>query len=1134
MAASLSNIYSRYAFNTPRNFLNGAVFVMLFLLCVPLAAKKKKAEEPAKTEERTVINIDNAQQTRYEKDKDTGNDVIILSGNVKLSVTKGDKKNSITADVVRYDRKSDMIYADGNVQLEQTTANSGGQHVSANALMFNTATLEGVFDDGRVVQVKSDAINLPSGSTLIVASDIFGRSQSNAISFKNGVLTFCDDEDPHWKIKASRIWLLPGGEFAFLNALLFIGPVPVVWLPAFYYPKDELIFNPVFGNAPRKGYFIQTTAYVIGHKPLQTTTTTTSSTDSDASEKLKALFNFVKPNTLKEQEVQGLMLHNLDADYKGNTSTYVKVMADYYANLGIMAGVDGVVSTQKISNITFSTRLGFSNTVIKLNQGDYTPYMSDGERVWDRSSLLGFDLPFRYQANLGMSISNPFSLSLTVPLYSDPYFVSDFMEEREESMDWISYVISNTSQEDDENKTINETSSFTWTLNSSYSVPLPAIVKPYLNNISFSLSSSVAFSTMSSTFDKDDSPAPDEDFSDWSLYTPERKFYYPSQITPVNFSSTISGTIFDLSIARNPTNNKKTPSYILPPYAPDHFLTVKELADKKKRLEEEEQKRKEKEALERGETLPANNEPNVTQETEEKKEEPLFCNNDPFPVLDAPGTSITLPAGLDFKSTYSIKPSLVTQLSYSSTGLKTSSDFDWNVMRSSMYTYKMPITIDNTLSYAGSFFTFSNSWTYDPIWQEHPYINDDTSEGGYDDNGKFSLEKTDYTAQKQDLTNTNSMSLKPFAFIPLIKDSGVTWRTTIRMVRTEFQSDKYKSKDDTPEWIYYGPDFTDEKSVTTNDLDMTLALNELDGKFTQSYTLTATMSPQVEAYNTRMSLVFPYVTLDGSWGMKRTSLEDDTWMKNPFTENCNIKLFNGKLSLSQSYSYNIEDYHDESLRFSLSWSSAGLTASYSQQWTTEYDFDDDNGWVAKSGSDNKSFQPYQFSLTYAPATKYFYVWKNRIAFGLGLNTNITADLVRPTNTSFTFSPSISFKIHEILTLTFSATSKNQVIYRYFRDDKLAGETNLFKDLINSFRFDDEELRSSSGFKLQSLQLDVTHELHDWDLKFTMRLQPRLVGTGNDKEYQMNPYISLSVVWRPMAAMKTEILHDDEKNEWRLK
>ena len=115
-----------------------------------------------------------------------------------------------------------MLYAEGNVEIITKSSSSGGETTTASALLMNTSTLEGVFDDGRVVQTQSDALNLPSGSTLIVFSDIFGKSESNTIAFKDSSLTFCDDSDPHWHIDASRTWLLLGGEFAFFNAFLYV------------------------------------------------------------------------------------------------------------------------------------------------------------------------------------------------------------------------------------------------------------------------------------------------------------------------------------------------------------------------------------------------------------------------------------------------------------------------------------------------------------------------------------------------------------------------------------------------------------------------------------------------------------------------------------------------------------------------------------------------------------------------------------------------------------------------------------------------------------------------------------------------------------------------------------------------
>ena len=547
-----------------------------------------KSDSESKEAEKTTINIENARNTRYEKDKDTGNDVIVLIGDVRISVTKGSSKNIINADSVKYDRVSEMIYADGNVSLEQTTENSGGQTVTASSLMFNTSTLEGIFDDGRAVQTKSDALNLPSGSTLIVASDIFGRSESNTIAFKDGELTFCDDEAPHWKIKASRIWLLPGGEFAFLNAKVYTGPVPVLYLPAFYYPKDELIFNPVFGYEKKRGYYMQTTAYVFGRKPLDSGSSSSSSSTSDSAEKLKALFNFVKPSVLKEQKQEGLMLHNLDSDFKGNTSNYVKIMGDYYTNQGFMLGLDSVFKPKKIfSDLSFMTKIGFSNTVFKdETTGEYLPYSSYGNKLMDSSNLMGIKLPFRYSGNFKTSITAPFSLSISVPVYSDPFF-SDHFDKREETMDWISFLIAQSQTEDDTETSTNEISSFTWTLNSSYNVPLPSIVKPYISSLSFTLNSSLVFSSMTTDNEslEHDDIKNDSELEEWRKVTPQRKFYYPSQITPATITGTLSGTLIDFSSSRKAKVNESKIKFSTNLVVPDEFLTE---AEKQKKIEEAE------------------------------------------------------------------------------------------------------------------------------------------------------------------------------------------------------------------------------------------------------------------------------------------------------------------------------------------------------------------------------------------------------------------------------------------------------------------------------------------------------------------------------------------------------------------
>ena len=1051
----------------------------------------------------TVITIENAKSTRYEKDKDTGNDCIFLSGNVKISVEKGSTKNIISSDTIKYDRVTEMIYADGNVSLEQTTANSGGQTVTALSLMFNTATLEGIFDDGRVVQTQSDALNLPSGSTLVVASDIFGRSESNTIAFKDGVLTFCDDENPHWNIKASRIWLLPGGEFAFLNALFYVGVIPVMYLPAFYYPKDELIFNPVFNYTPREGYSVQTTTYLFGRKPLDTSSTSSSS-DSDSTEKLKALFNFIRPSTLKEQKVEGLMLHNLDKDFSGDTSNYVKLLGDWYSNLGIMVGLDGVMKPKKyINNLEFGAKLGFTNTVFK-NGSTYSAFSSvKGLKYQDESNLLGFQLPFRYGANLKMSMSKPFSLNLSVPIYSDPYFDNDFSE-RSETMDWISYLTESAAGDDDDD-TINEISSFSWTLTGSYSVPIPKKIKPYVSTLSLNLNSAVAFSTMT-TSELTNSDVDPSDLAEWKNYTPQKKFYYPSQVTPANITGNLSGTIFSWPLKDNSSNNKTTQSFASEFYVPDEINEKKQSESEQISLQNELQ--------------------NSTDEITEN-DEVVILDESAFPVMNTTSVSQTTIPGVTFSSQYSIKPAFTSQLAYpsSSTYLKKPEDFEWNNLRSSMYTLKIPITLNNSFGYGGNFISATNSYSFNPIFQKHPFISTNEAKGGYTEDAANSLRKTDYAAEKRDLTNTNSVSIKPFYYLKGLKDTGITWRSTIKMVRTNFIGDE-----ENPEWEYLTTDWSDPDSITTNSLDFTFSTNQMDNKFSQSLTFTTTLSPQPEQYYGTLKLVFPYTSFAFETGIKQKSSTDETWVKQPIKQNFSLSLFNNTLKFSESYNYNLEENYNDSFKLALTWK--GLQLAYTMSYTTIYDFDEQSGWKARSGTDNKEFLPYSFSLAYAPSSVTLYTWKNRVSLNMGLSTSVVADLIRPTNSYFLFNPSVSFKINEFLSLTFSSSSRNSVLYRYFgKEIDIPGEKNIFVDLMNSFRFDDESLRKASGFKLKSLKFDLTHELHDWDFSTSFKVEPRILKENGKTTYDFNPYVTIAISWRPMASMKAEIV--DDYGEWKL-
>ena len=1086
--------------------------------------------------EKSVISIDYAQKVENTKDAVSGDDCIVLTGNVKISVSHGSTKTTISAEKINYNRATEMLYAEGSVSLEQTGGSAGGETITASSLLFNTATLEGVFDNGRAVQTSSDAINLPSGSTLIVASDVFGRDSGGTIAFKSGELTFCDDENPHWRIKASRIWLLPGGEFAFLNATLYVGRVPLLYLPAFYYPKDELLFNPTFGFRQREGYYINTTTYLYGRKGSDAKSSadinsesSSSSSSSDDDDTIN-FFSFMNTGSMKEQRREGLVLHNLDEDYKGDTSKYFKVMADYYANMGAMVGFDGVFTPNSVvTSLTTNLELGFSNTVFR-NNSVYLPKNASGEIIDDKSNFMGIELPFRYQANIKFTVAKPFSLTFSMPIYSDPFFDFDF-NTRAETMDWIDYLMSGTDPTGDA-ITISEISSFTWSMSGSYTFKVPEILNPYITTLSISsFSSSIVFSSKANEeLSSDDRYKSD---SAWATYTPERKFYYPSQITPFKMSGRIAGTLLQIP---NKTSAKKTTTSIT--INPPADLDTSEKKDETANKNADDSKKSDD-----GKSAADGKTPELTETSEEKEEEPVIAETY-FPSLTTPSFSLTALNGVSYNLGYSIAPDFTSQFSYSSTILKTPEDFDWNDMQSTYIQMKAPTTLTSKLGYRDSFITLTDTFTFNPIYQSHPYlkITDTTSEGGYTESSAKSVEKADYTARKLDLTDVNALTLKPFYYTEHFSDTSLTWNTTVKMIRTEFIGDA-----DNPDWLYHTPDLTDEDCVTTHNLNFVFGVNEFNKKVYQTLSLTTTLPPQVDSYTGTLTLGFPYVTLTAGTGIHRKSQDDNTWVKNDFTQSTSISMFSSKLKFTQSYAYNLEDDYHSSLKFSLS--GFNLTASYTASYTTGYSFDSTSGWKQDSSSE-KEFQPYQASLSYSSGTKTFKRWSDRISFAPSLSTSIVYDCIRPTSSYLRFIPSLTFKVNNFLDITFSMETKNASIYRYFCPDEDYekyyngnGERNFLQDLLDSFRFDDEEKRKASSFKLQTLKMSVTHDLDDWDLNCSFSITPRYMtssSTGYDSSkatraggsyYDFSPYFSISVAWRPLASMKTQIV--DEYGEWEL-
>lgn len=1154
--------------------------LMYFFCCVFLFADESLNEPPPMQPKKSnaTVNIEQAQRTEYRKDIDTGRSVIVLEGDVILSVTQSNSKTIINADLINFEKDRQMLFAEGNVKLQKMSGSKLNETLTANTLLFNVETLEGIFDGGRIVQEQTDALNLPSGSTLIVSSDIFGRDESGTIAFKNGSLTFCEDPDPHWKIKASRIWLLPGNEFAFFNALLYVGKLPVFYLPFFYYPKDEMIINPAFGYNARRGYSIQTTFYITGRKPLQTN----SNEDS--------FFDFLKPTQLKKQVREGLFMRNLEENDSA-PEKYWKIMADYYTYLGGMLGTTGVFKPNSVlTNFEFSLALGFSR-VLKQEGNRYVPLKDDENKIiFDKSNLFGLNLPFRYAANLKATISHSIgNLTLSMPLYSDAYFNSDFLTDRKESMDWIDFFMNNSSGRVEEVVTTSETSSFTWALNGSLKPPIKKI-NPYVSNFSLSsITSSLTFySKLSDTYYN-------AKINDKERYEAQRKFYYPSQIVPFKGTLNFSGTIYQYpkqkATVKKEQNSLNKIAFIIP----DELKTEEQLekdrlaaieAEKKAAAEAAEEEELTK-ALEQ-EKIDENNSSEedsigkpIPEEDSIEKPIPEEDSMDKFlpdtllptisvAALEAPKSSTSI---LKYSLSYSLVPVFSSLISYNQDIIKSNEDIDLKNIMSTFYSISTPIELKSALSF-GSVFSMNNNLKYTFFKQEHPTLNED-EKGNVGGTKKETILTNDYSAQKNDLQMTNNINFKPFYGNNILGDTSLSYSHTFKLLETDFDDEYYK-ENGSPSYNHNFVEWTDDY-WTAHNLNANFAFKQKTN-YMQKLGLQLILPPKNMSVVGQISFTFPYLTLNGKFSQKEkiinateTEEEKKEWIWEPINLSMSSNLFNNDLRFNLAYTYNPEEeVVDEngtkkgsstSLSVGLIFKSFNL--SYSQQFTYKYDLittkeppqGKTRGWNI---SDSKDFIPYSLKFSYSTPSLKLSLWNEKISLVPSLSTSLIADLVRPTNTYFTFSPTLKFSINKLVDISFSLDSRNDMMFWYFPklfpwvnvDEATIKEKqqNIFKHLLWSldlFSENSESNRKKTGFKMKSLNLKVEHNLHDWDLSLEVRVQPTLYllkkGEKEVYEYRVDPYFALSVIWRPMNSMKTSVVRDFDEyandgagdNKWQL-
>lgn len=911
----------------------------------------------------------------------------------------------------------------------------------------------------------------PRGSTATVdfrfAGDTIKRSSQDVVVMDNGAITSSKDPDPYYQIKAKKIWIFAEGEWGLQDAALYVGRVPVFYFPFFFQPGDDMFFNPVLGGLP--------TVTDRRGAFIQTTTYLFGKKTRDAPPlSFLQVTDTAQPSS--EKTLRGLYLmkdpdRKSDPKAKAPPADWVfKVMADIYTNLGFFSGFDGsFTNLTPFQSLKFSGGIGFSRTIFNDTPwrilNENQPNVSYTDE-WNSTYFLGTKLPFRFALKTDFTL-NP--LVVGFEYFSDPFYTTDFLDGRSENFSMLSVVGFGTKKQ---LGTTGKKSALSWKLGlGSLSVPV-SLFSPYLTRASvtpldFSLDWGLGSIASSDPL--------------W-IYNPSREYFQPVKATIPNLGMDLGGTLFSLgqpqagaaSTNRPPVDNRLKAPWAQP-------------ADEK----------------------PADNTNGAAAAIPPLK--PVL------PALPAPEPVAAAPSSASLNWSWSFSPKILNEYTFDDHWNKTGrwslpSEVDWSLAKSlvnfrgtggSGLDFSLPnqlLSLNEKLD-----FTVARQETYQisPFQTATDFTNDDKAKSN------------------ASVYNTLNGTLQPLGMVDFLKASSLTYTQKARLYETSWTrntlTNQYQSRELFAEWT--------PAAIVTHESSASLVFNPFPG--TSWFTLTglawSTLDPKpLESTLSASvnSVVGPWTnTLSGGNRYKNSSwsFDNSTW---------DSKLSWGDaLALGNNVNW---DGNNNRLNSDVLTATLGpLTSNLTWRYDFPYYFDTfSKVWKLETGK--KLFFDRNINSLRINLPKFSF-WRNRIEVSGNMNSTLTLDFQRTTESSLTFDLTANLKIKEFLDFSITHTANNRRIYRYWKPwlDDLGSiadglYVNPFEDLLKSFDFANEKNRKDSAFKAGTFTIKATQYMKDWTLTTSFSGTPEVVGTTPaNKRYQWSTNFSLQLAWLPIPEIKAK-------------
>ncbi|MCL2244181.1 MAG: LPS-assembly protein LptD [Treponema sp.] len=1053
-----------------------------------------KLPEPAEQSDdgRKVITIESAQTSEYFTLEVVDEEYARLKGDVRISLKDRDSVHRIKANEILFNRTRNIMTARGSVEYIKETGDKTeifrGENITVNIDDWSSIFLDGASER----KLESEGTAYRFEGTVITRDN-----NEDVMTINNARISNAYNEEALWSISASKLWLLPGSDFAILNAILRVGEIPVMYFPFFYFPADELIFHPVLGYRSREGAFVHTTTYIFGRPKTNA---------ANQSSLTRILGN---ANDM-EKELQGLFLRSTGQKVKDPNELSLKAIFDYYTNLGFYLGLD--LNTPKkgmLNALDFSLGIGFTRTIPMTPNGNYDPYYPyyDGTFDWNHSNLFSLEAPFRYRMKTSSSLTGKYSsLSWSFPFYSDPYTDKDFLN-RSENMDWFNMIQQGAAMGGD-STTQTEIGSYQWQISGRFTPSLPKL-NPYITGMSLSnISTTLAFKTIR-----------DNEIFKNNSESPNRYFFAPDKLTIYSLSGSVSGTLLNLSSGNQ--GSAANPG------------AVEEIEDP---LENSGVPRS---------PWPKENNETAAEANEDKLVPPVLTQR-----FNLPRTG-----DVKFSIDYTLSPASSTELQFMSgqNNWESYDEVNWRDVQSILSSVGGNGSVNFRFDHTANMFTNTVSFSGSTTFRDYGYLNEDaflTSQGEVDSGRVEAARRQQYSQTNYSTFYSYNGTLRPLYQDQIFGQSNLQYTFRGTLVRSKRYTDG-DSPELAPQWGQWAKeqskDGIDIYGLNSHRFSANLSANIMDKQ--QNLAFSADLPPLDGLISVNAAIRIWLSETSASIQFKKpemfNSQPNNEWKIEPFNLTETIKF--AKISTFTFLMILTPQENNEITTITSSLTLWDFKASFSAVKMKPYEFITDalgGRWSQKD--EEPALYPRDLTFTYVKSFTNIEIIKNRLKMSLNVNTRLFYDLQRYTNSNFQLTTGFTLGVPGILDITLSATSENAVIFRYFKgipglEDQTSmypdrPENNMFVDLFYSFSFWDDDKRRRSGFKLKRFNLSATHYMGDWRAILDVSLSPYLSRPEPPllPEYKINTDISFLIQWSAITEIKSDIKYEGRTEKFTVK